>query len=100
MEFNPNDLKCNTTRTLIKKGLYEKDKQEVICPGCDKHILDIVTIDDTSVKLTHTIVCPCGEESFKYHTEGNYVYDHEDNIYAVDIEMDKNSVKLVMGKKQ
>lgn len=100
MAFDLSNLKGHTTRTsMIKKGLYEKGKQEVVCPSCHEHIATIVTVDDDNVKLSHVIVCPCGEESFKFHTEGNYVYDL-DGCKAMDIEyVTKDLVKLKLEKK-
>lgn len=99
-EIDLNNLAGHTTRlTKIKKGLYEKDKQDVICPTCNNHLTTIVTIDDADVSLNHIVVCPCGEETFQFHTEGNYVYDTQDGYFPLDIKMKNGLVKLELGKK-
>jgi len=100
-KFDMNDLRGHTTRTtMIKKGLYEKEKQKVICPNCNKHILDIVTVDDAEIKLSHQIICPCGETSFKFHTDGNYVYDYGDKpFFSADIQMEDGLVTLTVKER-
>lgn len=85
-----------------KKGLYEKEQKRVVCPGCNKHIVDIKTVDDQNIFLKHIIVCPyCGEESFIVKTEGSYIYEcANDDIVPMDIVYEKKDlVKLYLGKR-
>lgn len=84
------------------KGLYDKSQHTVECPGCNKHLVTIKTVDDRDIALKHTIVCPyCSEESFIVETEGSYIYDlPDDNVIAGDIVYEtKDSVKLFLRKK-
>jgi len=77
----------------ISQKLEDVDHIIVKCSSCDKALVEIWVVSRDSVDSKIVANCPfCGDKSFIYEINGQFLLGHMDDTVIVDTDVDDNNI--------